>query len=221
MRREDKVERDFWWQAGLYSVGTVARACFDVRFVGMHNIPRQGPAIIASNHVSVVDPVIISLGPSYRGRTVRFLAAAEMFDKPLVGTGLRLIRQIPIRRGESDFKALEEAAGVIAAGAVAGIFPEGGVGPGPLQPGRRGAARIALAAGVPLIPTAIWGTHRRWPQAGFRVAPPWRPRVAAVFGPPITPVGSPRNPHDVRELTARVMDEIALSLERARHIAGP
>jgi 1-acyl-sn-glycerol-3-phosphate acyltransferase len=221
MRREDKVERDFWWRVGLYSVGTVARACFDVHFVGMHNIPRQGPAIIASNHVSVIDPVILSLGPSYRGRTVRFLAAAEMFDKPLVGTGLRLIRQIPIRRGESDFEALEEAARVIAAGALAGIFPEGGVGPGPLQPGRRGVARIALAGGVPLIPTAIWGTQQRWPRSGFRVKPPWRPRVAAVFGAPITPVGSARNPKDVRELTDRVMGEIAQALDRAKHVAGP
>ncbi len=221
MRREDRVERDFWWRTGVYTVGTIARACFDVSFVGMHNIPRQGAAILASNHISVIDPVIIALGPSYRGRTVRFLAAVEMFEKPLVGAGLRLIKQIPVRRGARDFRALEEAAGVIATGALAGIFPEGGVGPGPLQPGRHGAARIALSAGVPLVPTAIWGTHHRWPQSGFRVAPPWRPRVAAVFGPPITPVGSARNPQDVRELTERVMGEIAQALDRARHIAGP
>ncbi|MDP9342736.1 MAG: EAL domain-containing protein [Actinomycetota bacterium] len=221
MRREDRVERDFWWRTGLYTVGTVARACFDVHFAGTHNIPRKGPAILASNHISVIDPVIIALAPSYRGRTVRFLAAAEMFEKPLIGTGLRLIKQIPIRRGERDFKALEEAAGVIATGALAGIFPEGGVGPGPLQPGRRGAARIALSGGVPLIPVAVWGTHRRWPQFGFRVAPPWRPRVAAVFGPPITPVGSARNPHDVHELNDRIMREIAQALDRAKRIAGP
>ena len=219
-RREDLVEHDFWWKAGLYTVGTVARACFDIRLVGTHNIPREGPAILACNHISVVDPVIIALAPSYRGRTVRFLAASEMFDKPFVGHGLRLIKQISIRRGGRDFRALEEAAEVIAAGALAGIFPEGGVGPGPLQPGRRGAARIALAGGVPLVPAAIWGTQRRWPLSGFRLAPPWRPRVAVVFGPPITPVGSPRDPKEVRDLTERVMGEIALALARARHIAG-
>src|SRR5438034_575626 len=94
------------------------------------SIPRTGPAILACNHVSVLDPVIIAMAPSYRGRTVRFLAAAEMFEKPLIGPGLRLIRQIPIRRGERDMRALEEAADVISAGALAGIFPEGGVGPG-------------------------------------------------------------------------------------------
>ena len=201
----------------------LARACFDVRFSGMGNIPRRGPSIIASNHISVIDLVIIAMGPSSRGRTVRFLAAAEMFDKPLVGTGLRLIKQIPIRRGERDFAALEEAAGVIATGALAGIFPEGGVGlgPGPLQPGRHGAARIALSGAVPLIPTAIWGTHHRWPRSGFRWPPPWRPSVACVFGPPITPVGSPRNPKDVRELTDRLMSEIAHALARATHMAGP
>jgi 1-acyl-sn-glycerol-3-phosphate acyltransferase len=220
MRREDRVQRDFWWKTGLYTVGTIARACFDIRFVGMQNIPRQGAAILASNHISVIDPVIIALAPSYRGRTVRFLTAAEMFEKPFVGHGLRLIRQIPIRRGASDVKALEEAVEVIAAGALAGIFPEGGVGPGPLQRGRRGAARIALAAGVPLIPAAIWGTHHRWPRSGFTLNPPWRPKVAAVFGPPITPVGSSRKPQDVRELTDRLMQEIAQALDRARHLAG-
>ncbi len=213
MPREDRVERDVWWRTGVYTVGTIARA--------FHNIPRQGAAILASNHISVIDPVIVALAPSSRGRTVRFLAAAEMFEKPFIGQGLRLIKQIPIHRGASDMKALEEAAEVISAGALAGIFPEGGVGPGPLQPGRRGAARIALAAGVPLIPTGIWGTRARWPREGFRFGPPWRPRVAVVCGAPITPVGSPRDPQDVRQLTDRLMREIGMVVDRARHVAAP
>jgi 1-acyl-sn-glycerol-3-phosphate acyltransferase len=220
MRREDRVERDFWWRTGLYTVGTVAHALFRISFVGTGNIPRTGAAILACNHVSVLDPVIIAMAPSYRGRTVRFLAAAEMFEKPLIGVGLKLIRQIPIRRGERDMAALEEAADVISAGALAGIFPEGGVGPGPLQKGRRGAARVALAGGVPLIPTGIWGTRARWPREGFRFGPPYRPPVAVVFGPPITPVGSPRDPRDVKELTDRLMREIGEAVARARHVTG-
>ncbi len=177
MRREDRVERDFWWRTGVYTVGTIARACFDVSFVGMHNIPRQGAAILASNHISVIDPVIIALGPSYRGRTVRFLAAVEMFEKPLVGAGLRLIKQIPVRRGARDFRALEEAAGVIATGALAGIFPEGGVGPGPLQPGRHGAARIALSAGVPVAAPGGGGVRPTHHPGGFGPQPAGCPRA--------------------------------------------
>ena len=207
---------------GIAVVGFFWRIAFRTRVEGVDRIPPSGPAIVAGNHVSALDGVVLTLMTGTRGRrTTRFLVAAEFFHKLWCGWALRLYRQIPLRRGERDQGALDIAIETIRGGALAGIFPEGGVGPGPLQRGRRGAARIALAAGVPLIPAAIWGTHHRWPRSGFTLNPPWRPKVAAVFGPPITPVGAPRNPQDVRELTDRLMQEIAQALDRARRIAGP
>jgi 1-acyl-sn-glycerol-3-phosphate acyltransferase len=217
----DLVERDLWWQTGLVTVGTLLRAAFRLRFEGLANIPERGPALLACNHISVLDPPIVAMAPSERGRTVRFLAAAELFRKPVIGWGLRRIRQIPIRRGGADWAALQETADVIRAGALAGIFPEGYLGDGPLQPGKRGAARIALAGEVPVIPAAIWGTHRRWARSGWKWDRPLRMPVALVMGPAIAPHGDAREPADVQAHTDRIMEGIATCLTRARFAAEP
>jgi 1-acyl-sn-glycerol-3-phosphate acyltransferase len=217
--RDDRVEHDLWWRIGLATLGTALRVAFRLRYEGLHNIPRTGPALLACNHISVLDPPIIALAPSARGRTVRFLTAAEFFERPVIGWGLRRIRQIPVRRGEKDIAALEEVASLIRRGALAGIFPEGGVGDGPLQRGRRGAARIALAAGVPVVPAAIWGTQERWPRTGFRITRPLRMPVGAVFGAALGPEGDPRDADAVQRMTARIMAGIEECLPGARALA--
>jgi 1-acyl-sn-glycerol-3-phosphate acyltransferase len=148
---------------------------------------------------------------------VRFLAAAEFFRKPFIGWGLRRIRQIPIRRGASDRRALEQAAGVIRRGALAGIFPEGTLSPdGAPLPGKRGAARIALASGVPILPCGIWGTRARWPRGGIRWTRPLRPKVVVAFGPLLEPAGRLEDPNDVQTLTDLIMAAIAEQTGRAR-----
>ncbi len=198
-------------------VEVIAWALFRMRYVGLANVPRSGPAILAPNHISPMDPVAMALPLSRRGRTLRCLAGAEFFDRPVVGWALRALDQIPVRRGAADWSALEELAQVIRGGALAGIFPEGRVGDASaINPGKKGLARVALAAGVPVIPVGIWGTQARWPQAGFRWGRPWRPRIVVVYGRPIAAVGDPRSRTDVRELTDRVMREIAVLTARAR-----
>jgi 1-acyl-sn-glycerol-3-phosphate acyltransferase len=195
----------------------VAALVFRVRWVGVRNIPRTGPALLAANHVSPLDPILIALSPSALGRTVNFLAAAEFFDRPIVGFLLRVLHQIPVRRGAADWQALEELADVIRHGSLAGIFPEGRMGDGDeLGPAHRGAARLALAAGVRVIPIGIWGTHIRWSRQGPRVMRPIRPRVTIVFGEPIPVQGSPRDREAVRALTDRIMASIEESLAQAR-----
>jgi 1-acyl-sn-glycerol-3-phosphate acyltransferase len=220
VERFDRVGGDRWWRFGLATLGALARTMFRLRFEGLDHIPEAGPALLACNHVSVLDPIIVALGPSERGRTVRFLAAEEFFHRPVVGWGLRRIRQIPIRRGTSDWAALQEVAGVIRRGALAGIFPEGQLGDGPLQRGRRGAARIALAGQVPVVPLAIWGTQRRWPRPGLKFTRPLRMPVATVFGPAIASQGDPLDQGAVQALTDDVMAAIGRCLDRARSLAG-
>ena len=213
----DRASRDPWWTAGYWILGGLFRLLFRIRYVGREHVPPSGGAILACNHISVLDPVIIAMGATTTGRAVRFLAAAEFFRRRFIGWGLRAIRQIPIRRGASDRAALEQAARVIRAGALAGIYPEGQVSPdGNPLPGRRGAARLALASGAPLIPVGIWGTRARWPRDGLKLRRPLRPRVVVAFGPPVKPEGDLENPGDVQALTDRTMEAIAEQVQIAR-----
>jgi 1-acyl-sn-glycerol-3-phosphate acyltransferase len=217
-----RKELDVWWRIGRAIVGLLVHLSFRIRFSGLERLPSQGPALLACNHVSVLDPIFIAVGVSDRGRIVRYLAAAETFRIPVIGWGLRMIRQIPIRRGARDRTALDTAASVIRQGGLAGIFPEGRVNPEPETPaaGQKGAARLALAAGVPIVPVAIWGPQVRWPKGRPKLRRPWRPVVAVVVGWPTEVDGDPRDPWAVRELTERMMREIAKLLEEAKRQAS-
>jgi 1-acyl-sn-glycerol-3-phosphate acyltransferase len=119
---------------------------------------------------------------------------------------------------------LDEAVATVSAGAIAGIFPEGTVNPpgGPLLRGRTGVARIALAAGAPVIPVGMWGTQVRWPRSGLTFRRPLRPSVALTFGPPIEPKGDPSSLDDIQAFTTLVMKRIAEQVAAARNLAeGP
>src|SRR5437762_7670644 len=128
--RPDRVVDDAWWRFGLVTVGVLFRGSHKLRVEGVERIPARGPAILAANHVSPLDPIAVALAAARRGRTIRYLTAAEAYEIPVIGWGLRKFRQIPIRRGARDAAAVEDAARVIRNGALAGIFPEGRLGPG-------------------------------------------------------------------------------------------
>jgi 1-acyl-sn-glycerol-3-phosphate acyltransferase len=202
-------ERDLWFHVGRVGAGAVLGTAFRVRHFGLHQIPAEGGALICTNHVSVLDPVFVGLGGAKRGRPVRFLGLSELFESGLVGWALRTTKQIPLRRGTGDWDAIHAVAEVVRGGALAGMSPEGRVTDGVEElAGQKGAARIALDAGRPVVPSGIWGSNWRWPKDGLRLSPPARPPVVVVFGPEIVPEGEPRNPRDVRALTERIMDEV-------------
>jgi 1-acyl-sn-glycerol-3-phosphate acyltransferase len=202
-------ERDVWFHAGRLGAGAVFGAVFRIRHYGLHQIPRRGGALICTNHVSVLDPVFVGLGGARVGRPVRFLGLSELFESGFVGWALRATKQIPLRRGTGDWDAIHAVAAVVRGGALAGMSPEGRVTDGVEElAGQKGAARIALDAGRPVIPSGIWGSNWRWPQDGLVYDGPLRPPVVLVFGPAIVPEGEPRNPRDVRALTERIMDEV-------------
>lgn len=212
-----------WWLFGIAVVGFFWRIFFRLRVEGADRVPSAGPAIVAGNHVSALDGVVLALATGSRGRRMtRFLVAAEFFHKLRFGWALRLYRQIPLRRGQRDQGALDAAIETIRGGALAGIFLEGTVNPepeaGPLR-GRKGAARIALATGAPIVPVGIWGTQDRWPRPGLRLRRPWRPVVALSYGEPITPKGDPDAGEDVQAVTDLLMLAISKQSERARALA--
>lgn len=209
-----------WWRFGLVVVGQLARLLFRIRVGGAERIPLQDPAILAGNHVSALDGLMLALvtGRGAR-RMTRFLVAAEFFAKATIAWGLRLYRQIPLQRGKADAGALDEAVATIRSGALAGIFPEGKVNPDPdagLQRGRTGVGRIALVTGAPVVPVGIWGTQERWPKSGVHYGRPWRRTIAVVYGEPLEPQGDADSLEDVQVFTDLVMTGIAKQVGEAR-----
>jgi 1-acyl-sn-glycerol-3-phosphate acyltransferase len=211
-----------WWRFGVVVVGFFARLLFRIRVAGVERVPPSGPAILAANHVSALDGLVLAyMTGKHARRMTRFLVAAEFFEKWRIGWALRLYRQIPLRRGKADAGALDEAVVTIRSGAVAGIFPEGKVNPEPdpgLQRGRRGVGRIALATRAPVVPVGIWGTQARWPQAGLHYGRPWRRTIAVVYGEPVEPRGDADSLEDVQVFTDLVMTAIAKQVAEARSV---
>jgi 1-acyl-sn-glycerol-3-phosphate acyltransferase len=182
---------------------------------GEDNIPTSGPAILASNHVSYLDPLTLAWVADHRGRHVRFLAKAELFDKRALGPLLRAAHQIPVRRGRADAAdALQAGVDALALGECVAVFPEGTISQD-LEPmlAKSGTARLARRAGVPITPVGLWGTHRILTK-GRRPHWQWGVAQTAVVGEPI--VAGPDE--HVKETTDRLMAAIVDCVARAREI---
>lgn len=194
---------------------------FRLRFVDGHNVPTHGPAVVAPNHISPLDPIVIGLFPASLGRPTRYLSGTEFFAMRWVGKGLRALDQIPLRRGKNDLEALGAAVEAAQQGGLVGLFPEGKInnGPGILR-GRRGAARIAVASGAPLLPVGIWGTQVRYPGGGWTLRRPWRPTVVVVFGELIPVDTSATSASDILRLTNELMARVEELRDRAKDLAG-
>lgn len=132
-----------------------------VQVVGDQYLPADGPAVLASNHVSYLDPVLIGWMTQRRSRTPRFLAKQELFRHPILGPVMRRLKQVPVDRGGRGSVALGHAEQRLHAGDWVVVFPEGTISTSfvPAE-ARTGAARLAMAAGAPLYPVALWGGQR-------------------------------------------------------------
>ena len=194
---------------------------FRLEVVGARNIPPSGGALVACNHISVMDAVFVALPVVDRGRAIHFFGLSQDFERPILGWGMRKLGQIPIRRGFGDWEAIETGADALRQGMLLGVAPEGTVGDGrQLAPGQKGAARMALMGGAPIIPVGVWGTHLRWPKSGLRLSAPVRPTVALVFGEPIRAEGDPKHRPDVQSLTDQMMGAIDSLVAEARGRGG-
>ncbi|SFB74423.1 1-acyl-sn-glycerol-3-phosphate acyltransferase [Nocardioides terrae] len=172
-------------------VPPLLRAVWRPDVQGLENVPRSGGVILASNHLSFVDSVVI---PSVAPRTVVFLAKSEYFTTPGVRGAVQrawfeALGMLPIDRDDtkSALESLDVALDVLRRGEAFGIYPEGTRSrDGRLYRGRTGAAHLALTAGVPIVPVGLRGTERIQP-IGSSI-----PRVVKVhvtFGEPIDPRG--------------------------------
>lgn len=190
---------------------------FGIRWTidGATAIPERGPVILASNHVSYLDPLALAYVADRRHRRVRFLAKAELFEKRGLGAALRSIGQIPVSRGTAAAaSSLDAAVEALRRGECVAVFPEGTISLD-LEPmaGKSGTARLAQASGAPVIPVGLWGVHRVLFKGR---KPKWRWGVAetAVVGAPlyIDPA------EDVTAATDRIMTAICAGVARAREL---
>jgi 1-acyl-sn-glycerol-3-phosphate acyltransferase len=182
---------------------------------GAQNLPERGPTIVASNHVSYLDPLTVAFVANRRGRRVRFLAKAELFDKRVLGALLRGAHQIPVNRGTADSSgALAAAIAALDRGECVAVFPEGTISEDfePMR-GKSGTARLARASGVPVVPVGLWGTHRMLTK-GRKPEPAWGVAEVAVVGEPVAVADGERSSDGTR----RIMDAITACVARAREI---
>ncbi|MGZ3142928.1 lysophospholipid acyltransferase family protein [Lentzea chajnantorensis] len=129
---------------------------------GAHHVPREGGAVLASNHVSYLDFIFGGYGALQSGRLTRFMAKHEIFANKIAGPLMRGMHHIPVDRSAGQ-ASYQQALSALRGGEVVGIFPEATISQSfTVKDIKSGANRLAHEAGVPLVPVALWGTQRLW-----------------------------------------------------------
>jgi 1-acyl-sn-glycerol-3-phosphate acyltransferase len=187
----------------------ILRFFFRVRVEGLEHLPANGPAILASNHVSFSDSIFL---PLVLRRRVTFVAKAEYFEQRKTAWFFRAVGQRPIKRegGSASQRALASAREVLERGDLFGIYPEGTRSPdGRLYRGHTGVARLASSAGVPVLPVAMVGTREAQPIG--QVMPNLFMPITIRIGRPLRferYAGRHDDPMVLRQITDEVMFEL-------------
>jgi 1-acyl-sn-glycerol-3-phosphate acyltransferase len=189
-----------------------------VTFHGLDNIPDHGGALIAVNHTSYVDFYPASLAACRRRRRLRFMLKAEMTDVPVVNFVIKHIKLIPVdRRAGGDAYAAAVAA--LQQGELVGVHPEATISRSfELREFKTGAARIAEAADVPIIPLIVWGAQRIWTKDHPKKL--WRNKIPVLvkIGQPLAPAGSVEQTNaELRQAMTELLEQAQLQY---RHPAG-
>lgn len=190
---------------------------FRPRVLGAWKVPTSGPVIFAVNHSHNIDgPMVMGVAP----RPTHFLIKKEAFVGPL-DPFLTGIGQVKVDRATADRAAITRALGVLEAGEVLGIFPEGTRGEGDFASLRAGLAYFAVRSGAPIVPIAVLGSSDRRGRL-IKGLPPLRSRIDVVFGDPFEAGdGSGRRTRTaLDEATERIQKQLTSHLENARRLTG-
>jgi 1-acyl-sn-glycerol-3-phosphate acyltransferase len=226
------VEHDSWWRRVAIKLLRTAlwsgyRLLARMRVEGAQYVPREGPVILAPNHLSAADWPAVGLASP---RLPWFMAKEELFDTPILGPLIRLCHAYPVKRGTPDRSSLRWTESLLRNGQVVVIFPEGEVSPqARLQPLKPGLALVALRTGAPVIPVGLIGTERLIPYGHYLPRPLKEPLIVR-FGPPL-PLDDLHEPGravpsrtaiDVatRRLTAAIRSLIDEEAERPKQFTG-
>jgi 1-acyl-sn-glycerol-3-phosphate acyltransferase len=197
------------------SVITVARGLFAAEglkftMTGGENVPRTGGAVLVMNHVGYMDFTYAGFGCRPAKRLVRFMAKAEVFSHPVSGPLMRGMHHIPVDRaaGASSYRAALEA---LRGGEIVGVFPEATISRSfELKEFKSGAARMALEAGVPVVPMIIWGSQRVWTKGHPKRLGRTKTPISIDVAPALAPQGS------ADELTATLREQMTRQLAKVQ-----
>jgi 1-acyl-sn-glycerol-3-phosphate acyltransferase len=213
------------WRAALWLARVVVAPVCRLRVTG--DVPdalRRGPLILAVNHVSPFDPIVLAAACRTRRIAPRVMATGGLFRAPVVGRLMRACGHIRVERGTASVaEAFATAATAVAEGSVVAGYPEGRIGLDPAmwpERGKTGLARLAFATGAAVVPVALWGAHEVLPYSApkgmFRAllrALVHRPVVRLSFGPPVDLADLPGAvPGNAARATDRILDGIVNAL---------
>lgn len=186
------------WAIGRPTMGLLATVASRLKVYGKDRVPVEGGCVVASNHFSWLDPVVLGVASP---RPLYYMAKIEAHRAPGLGAFIRAFGCFPVRRGESDREAVRTMRRVVAEGNALGLFVEGtrqrsGV-PGEVQPG---AAMVAILEGVPVLPVAIHGSQS-WSVRRLQV-------VSIAWGEPLALDGLPKGGRGYKEASVEIQREI-------------
>jgi len=203
--REDGVDPIVYWLLRAL-LQPFFRLYFRMQRIALEHVP-DGPVIFAANHRSFLDPFVIA---TVSKKPIHYMAKQELSSHRLAAWVLNALGAFPVARGDADVGAIETAKAILARGGSVLMFPEGTrVRPGPLGAPKRGVGRLALEAGVPLVPVAVLGTEDV--RSGWRI----RPRHVQIrVGRPLTfPRAEQASPRLAAAVTERIWACVALQWE--------
>jgi 1-acyl-sn-glycerol-3-phosphate acyltransferase len=180
---------------------------FGLRLRGVEHIPGEGAVIIVPNHQTYADPALVTIPVR---RPIYYMAWSRLFDIPLFGRVIRILRAFPVQIDSSDPKATRGAVRLLREGHAVMIFPEGErSADGRVGRFKPGAFRLATTLGVPILPVTIAGGHASWPKG--RILP--RPaRITITYHPLLLPDMTLEPRQAANDLAERTRDVIAGAL---------
>lgn len=187
-------------------VRLILRLFFRCEYMCVENIPKDGPVIVASNHLSFWDPPVI--GCAFE-RHIHFMAKEELFKMPVFGWIITQLKAFPVKRGAADRAAIRMALSLLEGGEIVGLFPEGTRSKnGQIGKAEPGLALIAAKAGAVIVPTAIVGTDKVLAKGCLL------PKFQVIFGKPIILEKGITDKEYLEKITKQMMNEIAALIGR-------
>ena len=229
MTRLHKPKAGFWIRLCVVLLYPLDGLLFRIRWRHLDRVPapETGGVIIAINHISIVDTVLMARFVWQSGRVPRFLIKSGVFDVPVIGRIMRGAKQIPVYRGTTDAsQSLREAVTALDAGEAVVFYPEGTITKDPDQwpmEGKTGIARLVLLCpDIPVVPVGQWGAQQRksmpwWRRIGRR-------RAGASVGEPLDLSryrGKEPSAETLREITDVIMHAVRVQVAELRGEAAP